>query len=87
MFVTKIFSLKESTLIYKKHLTVNHEIFLSNLKHYRIKVTSLNWFKLFLYERIQCILMKESESYLKISISQCITRFYTWSSLIYPLHP
>ena len=58
MLVTKIFSLKESTLIYKKHLTVNHEILLSKLKHYRIKVTSFNWFKLFLCERMKCILIK-----------------------------
>ena len=41
--------------------TVNHEIFLSKLKHYGIKGTSYNWFKLFLCERIQYTLIKESE--------------------------
>ena len=39
--------------------TVNHEIFLSKLKHYRIKGTSYNWFNLFLCERMQYTLIKE----------------------------
>ena len=42
-----------------------HEILLSKLKHYRIKRTLYNWFKLFLCERMQFILIKESESSLK----------------------
>ena len=45
--------------------TVNHEILLSKLKHYRIKATSYNWFKLILCERMKCTLIKESESSLK----------------------
>ena len=45
--------------------TVSHEILLSKLKHYRIKATSYNWFKLILCERMKCTLIKESESSLK----------------------
>ena len=46
--------------------TVNHKILLSKLKHYGIKGTSYNWFKLFLCEIMQHTLIKISESSLKV---------------------
>ena len=49
MPVAKIFSLMESTLIYKKYFgMVNHEILLRKLKHYRISAASYKWFQSFL---------------------------------------
>ena len=45
--------------------TVKPKILLPKLKHYEIKGTSYNWFKLFLCERMQYTLIKESELSLK----------------------
>ena len=59
-------SLVESTLIYKKFDLVNHEILLAKLKHYGIRGTFYKWFQSFLCQRVQYILIKESESSLKI---------------------
>ena len=65
---------------------VNHEIFLSKLKHYRIEETSHNWFRPFLCERMWYTLIKESELPLKQYLMVChkalyLDLFYLSSSL------
>ena len=60
MPVTKISSLGDSTLIYKKHLILNQVIFSTKLKHYGIRGVSYKWFQSFLCERLQYTLIKES---------------------------
>ena len=64
--------------------TVNQEIFLSKLKHYGIKGTSYDWFKSFLCERMQYIMIKEIESSLKI-VSHGIPKGSVFGPLLFIL--